>query len=213
MARCAGTCHTSEGVYQRCMADSVATTQVQVMMEQVVPGEQARVREVCGWQEVQVHTSCRCGCEELQCGPLQQFNNRTCECRCTDIGARGQCLVQYNKVTAQHHPEHCQHHHCDQVWDADQCKCMCSPEVYQECNTGFTYDGVYTCQCLPVSKYLFRSTLQSPSLLEFSGSFNSAVGGDKRPYNRVLHFYCCVLYHVPESKEKTERRNIIERKN
>ena len=85
------------------MADTVATTQVQVMMEQVVPGDGqvARIQEVCGWQEVKVHTSCRCGCQELQCGPLQEFNNRTCECRCSDLGARGQCLVQYNKVRHQ----------------------------------------------------------------------------------------------------------------
>ena len=97
VARCAGTCHTGNGLYQRCMAETVTNTSVQVIYEKVVAGED-EVVEVCSWQEVEVHTSCRCGCHQLQCSDLQIFDNRTCECRCSDLGARGQCLVQYNKV-------------------------------------------------------------------------------------------------------------------
>merc|ERR1719369_2717252 len=44
----------------------------------------------------------------------------------------GQCLVQYNKI-----------------WDSERCQCQCRPEEWKECSTGFTYDGVYSCQCLP----------------------------------------------------------------
>ena len=79
------------------MAETVTNTSVQVIYEKVLAGE-VEVVEVCSWQEVEVHTSCRCGCHQLQCSDLQIFDNRTCECRCSDLGARGQCLVQYNKV-------------------------------------------------------------------------------------------------------------------
>lgn len=134
LARCAGTCHTPDGLYQRCMPESVANTSVQVMYETSVPGE-ARLEEVCASLSLEVHTSCSCGCQQLECSSKQQeFDDRTCECRCSDIGARGQCLVQYNKL-----------------WDPDSCECRCRPEEWKECQTGYTYDGVYSCQCLPGS--------------------------------------------------------------
>ena len=38
-----------------------------------------------------------------------------------------------------------------QLWDPDLCQCRCRPEEEQVCQTGYTYDGVYTCQCLPVT--------------------------------------------------------------
>ena len=37
-----------------------------------------------------------------------------------------------------------------QLWDPDSCECRCRPEEWKECQTGYTYDGVYSCQCLPV---------------------------------------------------------------
>ena len=35
------------------------------------------------------------------------------------------------------------------MWDPDRCQCQCRPEEWKECSTGFSYDGVYSCQCLP----------------------------------------------------------------
>jgi hypothetical protein len=42
--------------------------------------------------------SCECGCEPQVCPPHQEFHNKTCTCRCKNMAAMGQCLVQYNKV-------------------------------------------------------------------------------------------------------------------
>ena len=39
--------------------------------------------------------------------------------------------------------------HLTQIWDKERCSCRCRAEEWKECNTGFSYDGVYTCQCLP----------------------------------------------------------------
>ena len=97
------------------MPESVANTSVQVIYETSVPGE-ARLEEVCATLSLEVHTSCSCSCQQLECSNKQvraglgirhevmssfqqQFDDRTCECRCSDNGARGQCLVQYNKVS------------------------------------------------------------------------------------------------------------------
>jgi len=129
VARCAGTCHSEEGLYQRCVAIGVYNTSVKVLYEQMVAGA---VQEVCDTVEVETHRSCRCGCEEVECSTKQEYDRRTCQCRCVDRGAMGQCLVQYNKM-----------------WDPDLCQCRCRPEEWKECSTGFNYDGVYSCQCLP----------------------------------------------------------------
>lgn len=129
VARCAGSCHSNEGLYQRCVAQSKHNKTFAVLYEQLVTGG---VEEVCGQVEVEWHTECRCGCEEMECGELQVYERRSCQCRCRDQGARGQCLVQYNKM-----------------WDEDKCQCQCRPEEWKECSTGFSYDGVYSCQCLP----------------------------------------------------------------
>ena len=75
---------------------SMYNTSVPVLYEQLVAGG---VQEVCGVVEVETHTSCRCGCEEVECTSLQMYDKRMCQCRCRDQGAMGQCLVQYNKVS------------------------------------------------------------------------------------------------------------------
>jgi len=129
VARCAGSCHSEEGLYQRCVAMNMFNTSIPVLYEQLVGGG---VQEICGVVEVETHTACRCGCEEVECTELQVYDRRMCQCRCRDQGAMGQCLVQYNKV-----------------WDGERCQCQCRPEEWKECSTGFSYDGVYSCQCLP----------------------------------------------------------------
>jgi len=130
--RCAGTCHTpQQGMYQRCVPGEAQNSSVPVLYERLGPGS-GQVEEVCATVVITTHTDCRCGCPPTECKELQVFQERTCECRCRDRGARGQCLVQYNKE-----------------WDENTCSCRCRPEEWKECSTGFSYDGVYSCQCLP----------------------------------------------------------------
>ena len=73
LARCAGTCHTSAGQYKRCMAASVAVTSVRVMYETAVTSARGdtRVEEVCSALNMEVHTACSCGCQELACSQQQ----------------------------------------------------------------------------------------------------------------------------------------------
>lgn len=52
------------------MPESVANTSVQVMYETSVPGE-ARLEEVCASLSLEVHTSCSCGCQQLECSSKQ----------------------------------------------------------------------------------------------------------------------------------------------
>ena len=35
------------------------------------------------------------------------------------------------------------------MWDDVNCQCRCRPEEERPCGTGFSYDGVFTCSCLP----------------------------------------------------------------
>jgi len=77
-------------------------------------------------------SSCSCGCGDVQCNDLQDFNQRSCSCICKNSSIRGQCMAQYNKI-----------------WDEESCSCRCRPEEWKRCNTGYEYDGTYTCQCLP----------------------------------------------------------------
>ena len=55
------------------MPESVANTSVQVMYETSVPG-QARLEEVCATLSLEVHTSCNCGCQLLECSSKQVSN-------------------------------------------------------------------------------------------------------------------------------------------
>lgn len=132
VALCAGTCHLDNQLYHHCVPMETVNTTVPVMYERLVLGQQTGVEELCATVQVETHTACRCGCPDVQCGPRQVYDSATCECKCGDQGARGQCLVQYNKV-----------------WDSQLCSCRCRPEEWRECSTGYTYDGVYSCQCLP----------------------------------------------------------------
>lgn len=130
--RCAGTCQLGTQ-FQRCESLSSLNISVPVIYEILVKDSSlTRVEEICSQVTVESHTGCRCGCPEVQCGPDQVFHSRSCQCRCMDQGARGQCLVQSTKV-----------------WDEDRCSCLCRPEEWKQCSSGFTYDGVYSCQCLP----------------------------------------------------------------
>jgi len=129
LKRCAGTCHQEGQLYHRCSANVTAMQEVPVILEKITG--QSTV-EVCTTVSMEIHKSCGCGCGEEKCNPLQEFNEKTCSCRCKNAGAMGQCVVQHNKI-----------------WDEDRCSCRCRAEEWKECTTGFSYDGLFTCQCLP----------------------------------------------------------------
>jgi len=127
--RCAGTCTQEGKLYHRCSANETGVLEVPVILERILGTQTV---EVCTYVKVEVHKSCKCGCSPEPCTAKQEYNEKVCACTCRDLGAMGQCLVQYNKI-----------------WDTERCSCRCRPEEWKECNTGFVYDGIFTCQCLP----------------------------------------------------------------
>merc|ERR1712037_300460 len=38
----------------------------------------------------------------------------------------------------------------NQIFEERTCECRCRAEEFKECSTGFRYEGVYSCECLPV---------------------------------------------------------------
>ena len=54
------------------MAASKVNTSVQVMYEKIVMSETegSQLVEECNIVQVEVHTSCRCGCQQAQCNDL-----------------------------------------------------------------------------------------------------------------------------------------------
>ena len=89
-------------------------TRVEVVYQ--VLREEGGVEQECREISVETHTACRCGCQQLNCttelqvcravmtvntgeSMLQRFDPTTCQCECLDPEARGQCLVQNNKVS------------------------------------------------------------------------------------------------------------------
>ena len=149
------------------MPESVANTSVQVMYETSVPG-QARLEEVCATLSLEVHTSCACGCQQLECSSKQVS---------TEAVSRGETVIILSSRSLMTEPVSADaltsgpeaSASCNtirsvqsaisiemmkrfplQLWDPDSCECRCRPEEWKECQTGYTYDGVYSCQCLPV---------------------------------------------------------------
>ena len=101
VARCLGTCHLQgSSRYHRCVPSNVYNTTVKVLLEKIVLEEDSApgVVEVCSEIVVEAHSSCLCGCEEVNCTAVQVYDHRTCSCRSRNHAARGQCLVQHNKV-------------------------------------------------------------------------------------------------------------------
>ena len=77
-----------------------------------------------------------------------------------------------------------------QLWDPDLCQCRCRPEEEQVCQTGYTYDGVYTCQCLPVTTCNHVSRVATPVLAGIPLSRHAIPGRAQRPHGRLpLHLH------------------------
>jgi len=129
LPRCSGACYENGHLYQSCKANETELQDVPVILETI--SGQTTV-EVCSTVKLEVHVSCSCGCGDIECNELQEFNERSCSCICKNSSVRGQCMAQYNKI-----------------WDENSCTCRCRQDQWKKCNTGYEYDGIYTCQCLP----------------------------------------------------------------
>ena len=73
---------------------------------------------------------------------------------------------------------------------------------------GYTYDAVYSCECLPVVFISLDLVIKAKSYLvaEFSPGCHSSAGGDKCSCHRLLHIHHHILPHVSENEEETSSR-------
>ncbi|TRY67195.1 hypothetical protein TCAL_08052 [Tigriopus californicus] len=92
----------------------------------------------CGETQVEFHESCKCGCdlEATTCSAVQFYDHGVCKCRCQDIRAHQRCIHYGTK---------------QKFWDESSCRCICRAEMFKACSTGFVYDGLETCSCVPGS--------------------------------------------------------------
>ena len=64
--------------------------------------------------------------------PLQMFDDFYCKCRCKDASGPINCLRASGRDRRK-------------FWDEETCKCICKPEEFRRCSTGFVYDAIDTC--------------------------------------------------------------------
>merc|ERR1712223_298329 len=109
----------------------------QVLFNRRNPQGSGQLEMQCSSINVETHTACKCGCDVdlSNCNSNQQFNEYYCKCRCSNYRARGACLQQRRT----------------KYWDDENCQCLCLQSEWKECSTGYVYDPIDTCDCLPRS--------------------------------------------------------------
>jgi len=126
MERCGGCC-TSD-LYS-CQPVEQETVFVQVIKTQYTGGTRMKYagKEIV---PVEKHTACKCQCKikESDCTESQEYDARSCQCRCTNQDDRQKC-ESANQT---------------RYWDVGRCICRCRLNDF--CSTGFYYNED-TCQC------------------------------------------------------------------
>ncbi|XP_068081881.1 vascular endothelial growth factor A-like [Anabrus simplex] len=133
--RCSGCCKNS---LHTCIPehDKIKRVKRKVLMIQKKSNSETAmfVKEL----RIEQHTSCRCAClmvNASSCGPLQEFNENNCSCKCRNDEAKKYCF----------HPR---------SWNPVECRCQCPLSL--GCTSGRVYDE-QTCKCVQLS------SLQHPS--------------------------------------------------
>lgn len=132
--RCSGSCPLA---HFSCLPEKASIEQVEVSVvlspASLVKGPTAAV---CDTLQVEVHTSCQCGCpiSPADC-PGQgshYFLPYECRCACRQEEGRGSCLAR------------------GWYWDPASCDCMCPGRPYPGCPSGYVYDYQSSCSCVPI---------------------------------------------------------------
>ena len=69
-------------------------------------------------------------------------------------------------------------------WEEETCRCICKPEEFRECSTGFVYDAKDTCE-----QDTFPYCLDPYLKLPFSTTYNDSS-------NLVLRYHFCALCSI-----------------
>lgn len=136
--RCSGVCFQGN-TYHKCVPESGGRSSqtFQVLFNRRNPQGSGQLEMQCSSINVETHTACKCGCDVdlSNCNSNQQFNEYYCKCRCSNYRARSACLQQRRT----------------KYWDDENCQCLCLQSQWKECSTGYVYDPIDTCDCLPRS--------------------------------------------------------------
>ena len=129
VSRCGGSC---ELISHGCTATATRSKSMDVM---VVRKRQDRSQNEieCGVIVVEEDISCSCGCpvQETDCSIEQYYDRSSCQCLCKDQSSRNKCISR------------------GMQWDPLLCMCICPPSLRRICSTGYMYDFIDTCQCVP----------------------------------------------------------------
>ena len=85
--------------------------------------------------KVREDLECECGCAVARdtCrGPHHRYDEDTCACRCDNAREAAACSGP------------------GRAWSPHTCSCACDGATWRLCPTGYLYDGVTSCSCVPV---------------------------------------------------------------
>jgi len=129
--RCQGSCPQAHSSRLSCQPSKISYKEVPIMMSpiSVLQGVQ---ETVCTHVKVEVHDTCKCGCHvsPADCSQMQKYNPQTCSCQCDHV-AKLQCTKR------------------GWSWDPNLCMCKCPGQPYPTCPTGYVYDYIERCECVP----------------------------------------------------------------
>jgi len=127
---CGGGCHTPS---HSCVSMSKASRKIPVILSQC--GLNAGLCfKSCATITIEEDTACQCDClqEQKNCvNTRHSFNSQTCTCQCQEEKEYTLCRDQ------------------GRLWDNEECVCRCLVETVKPCSTGFTFDLISTCTCIP----------------------------------------------------------------
>jgi len=127
---CGGGCHSTA---HSCISTGKTVRHVPVLLSTcgLLSGT---CHKTCSFVQLEEDSSCSCGCLHEQmtsCSSRQEFSNSRCKCECLEDKEEKLCLDQ------------------GRMWDTDKCECSCPMSRLQPCSTGFVFDHVSTCSCVP----------------------------------------------------------------
>ena len=129
--RCSGSCPQAHSSYHSCVPGKVSAKEVPVMLSplSITPGVQDTV---CSSVTVEEHDTCTCGCHvsPRDCHGKQHYIAHMCQCSC-DHAEKAECTAR------------------GWDWDSNLCLCKCPGSPYPTCPTGYYFDYLENCQCLP----------------------------------------------------------------
>ena len=129
VSTCGGSC---ELISHGCMATSTRSRSINVTVVRK-QNDHSQNEVECGVIVVEEDVACSCNCQiqERHCSVEQYYDRGSCQCLCKDQLSRNKCISR------------------GMEWDPLLCMCTCPESVWKICSTGYYYDSIDTCQCVP----------------------------------------------------------------